>query len=205
MQGLREFVDAGREIPRGAQAHVFYRVNPEADEVGVGDPVFVHAHEGKEGGGGSEVVWVVVPDGEVFEVEEVTVKEFGGVVPVLDLAFAREAGHGLELSRPDCGFGPGGGECFGVDGAHWDGGVAVGVVVACYFILASGIHRAAVLVCVDVGAVVENDIQQDIDAQTMGNPYKLAQIFPRSESRFDVEEVLHGISVIRLQLLHLLK
>jgi len=38
---LRELVDGGREVARGAQAHVFCGVDSEAVEVGAGDSVFV--------------------------------------------------------------------------------------------------------------------------------------------------------------------
>jgi len=79
-------VDAGGEIARRAGIHVLDRVDPEAVEVGIGDPVLIGAGEGLQCERDAEMVDSPVTEMDVFQVEEIAFDEFGIPVPVVDAA-----------------------------------------------------------------------------------------------------------------------
>jgi hypothetical protein len=96
-QRLHELVDDGREQSARAIVHVLYGIDAQAVEIRERDPELEGTAERDERLGG-----VVIIDGagalvDILQRFEIAFAEFRVVVPVADLAFARERVDGLQL------------------------------------------------------------------------------------------------------------
>lgn len=148
------------------------------------------------------MVRVGVAQGEVLEVEEVAVEVLRRAVPavVVDLAFPREALGVLEFQGPDRRVG----ECLWVfllvDPAERDRGLTVFIVESLDVECPARIMRIGGDVLKDIAAVVEDNVQQHIDSESVSRGHEIPQFLAGPKPRINVEEVLHAVAMIRLEL-----
>lgn len=155
----------------------------------------------------------------VLERLEIALAELGLVVPVADLALARERLRGLKLGGPDRGIG----EVRRTDRPERQRRVARGIPVAGHRVdgavrLPAGFLADEPAVSVEdvaaqlrgvvlehVAGVIEDDVEDHADAVRVRRADQRDQIVARAEARIDVEEVLDAVAVVRLLRRHLLE
>ena len=207
---LRVLLDLRCEaLPEGV-VDVLHRVHPEAVDAEVADPRLVDVDHAVDDHG--------VLREEVVEAEEVAVLrvlaherrvaavvvEADVVEPARDLHVllvgrdARAVGEALRVVRAGAVGLPGRGElgeraAARVVAVVEDGAVGVPVGVA---VLGDVLRRGALLVLDDVGRVVGDDVEVDLDAARVGGVHEVAQVLVGPEVRVDLREVGDPVAVV---------
>ena len=146
---------------------------------------------------------------DVFEVVKIALQIFRVVVPVVDAPALGKALRRLQLARPDRGFA----RARAIQRRKRQHRMSVRVVPASNRIgpaIPARIHAVIgrITVC---GVrkyrpgVVQNHIQNHVDAVRMGSGDQLAQVFAAAETRLDVEKILRRVAVIGFGVARLLE
>src|SRR5262249_34994387 len=128
-----------------------------------------------------------------------------GVIPIVNMALLRKDRRVLKLHRPDGCVWPCCGLLLQIDWRKRQARLAVCIMETSYGIrlpvpawihLATGRYIAVWRVAKHITSVVQDNVENDIDAGSMGSFHHLHQVSTRTEMGVDLKEIVNPVAVV---------
>src|SRR5262245_27987263 len=148
--------------------------------------------------------WFPARGGDLSD-QKITVEKLRFVIPIHDIALSGKDRRLLEFHGPDGPIRPRGGVLLQIDEFKWQARYAVRIMETSHRVWTpvparlhapSGSSIAVGIVAKHITSVIQDDVENDIDAGSMGRFHHLYQVCTRAEMRVDLEEIVNPIAVV---------
>src|SRR5262249_49130815 len=146
-----------------------------------------------------------LPEVEIFQIKKITVEKLRFVIPIRDIALSGKDRRLLEFHGPDGLIWPHGGMLLQIDEFERQARYAVRIMETSHRVwtpVPARIHApngssiAVGIVAKHIASVIQDDVENHIDAGSMGRFHHLYQVGTCAEMRVNLEEIVNPVAVV---------